>query len=271
MRGRHQHHLRACVVIGCCCAGLAAPSDARAGDGVPRGALRAIGAPHECVSAAALRDCVRGRGVTSELYGVRMTPDGRHLHAFSGGAGEKDLGFAVFARSLGTGRLKQLRGDAGCWRVRAEASCAAVPANLIPTDLAFSGDGRHTYGVSADRVVVLARNRRTDALRPLAARKGCISSADASCTAAWMFEPRDVVISPDDRMVLVISSWHVAPNDPRDADADVSGCTGSPAVQDGSFGPRGAAAFSPGGSSLHAFAGDRCRPSGPTRGPGFGR
>src|SRR4051812_37255447 len=91
-------------------------------------ALTRVGGPGGCFSVQAADPCSRMRGVfgfsgnANDLSAFALSPDGRSLYvAIPGSAlsrnaftGARDSSLLTFARDRVTGRLRQLRGAAGC-------------------------------------------------------------------------------------------------------------------------------------------------------------
>ena len=157
--------------------------------------------------------CARARGIEGPS-GVTLSPDSRNLYVSTTTliAGEADLGgtVGVFARNPTSGKPSQLRGRAGCVRLRStEEPCTSAHLADVSA-LAISPDGRNAYiadGVTIDfpgRLGALNRDRSTGALAPLPGRAECLTRSRHSRGCAHvrgLFAPTDVAVSPDGRNV----------------------------------------------------------------------
>ncbi|MDX6257020.1 MAG: hypothetical protein QOJ11_3354 [Frankiales bacterium] len=151
-----------------------------------------------CVSAtpASAPGCVKARGMSGAKYAA-TSPDGKFVYVGSDGS---PGAVAVFARSLNTGKLTQLKGKAGCYSA-AIPGCTVIPHSARVADLTVSPDGRGLvaalYGDGS--VVSFTRNLTTGALR----WAGCIGQA-TGCKKGpgkTMSRVKTVAVSPDGRNV----------------------------------------------------------------------
>jgi DNA-binding beta-propeller fold protein YncE len=146
------------------------------------GALRQLRGRSGCVRGGGGLGCSRARG----LRGARdivVTGDGRNVYV----AGTDAV--AVFRRDLRTGRLRQLRGRAGCVSDRPVQSpdpgCRRGRALTHPDGLALSPSGRFLYvastwdmesGPPQGGIAVFRRSPRTGRLTQLRGANGCVSA-----------------------------------------------------------------------------------------------
>src|ERR671935_2723317 len=118
----------------------------------------------ESPAAEVKRGCSLARFPGRQMWDVAVSPDGRNVYV----AGL--LGGVSAFRVDRHGRPQQLRGKVGCVSGSGKSGCAAVPELARAWRISISPDGRNVYVAAADRsghggVVVLARNRRSGALR----------------------------------------------------------------------------------------------------------
>jgi len=159
--------------------------------------------------------CARARAIEGPS-GVTVSPDNRNLYVSTTTliAGEADLGgtVGVFARNPASGKPTQLRGRAGCVRLRSNAEPCRSAHLADVADLAVSPDGRNAYiadGVFPGRLGAFARDRSTGALTALPGRAECLTRSRRvrGCTRVrGLFSPRDVVVSPDGRHVYAATA-----------------------------------------------------------------
>jgi DNA-binding beta-propeller fold protein YncE len=162
--------------------------------------------------------CARARAIGGPSE-VTLSPDSRNLYVSTTTliAGEADLGgeVGVFRRNPTSGKPTQLRGRAGCLRLRAsEPGCTSAHLADVAA-LAISPDGRNAYiadGVTIDfpgRLGAFGRDRSTGALVPLPGRAECLTRSRRSrgcMRVRGLFSPRDVAVSPDGRNVYAATS-----------------------------------------------------------------
>ena len=109
-----------------------------------------------------------------------VSRDGRHVYAAVRDSGA----VAAFRRDSRTGALRQLAGRRGCTGGAPTDGCAAARNLAGARALTLSPDGRSVYVATAGGLAVLARDRRSGALRQLAGRDGCVTeSGQAGCAA----------------------------------------------------------------------------------------
>jgi hypothetical protein len=132
-----------------------------------------------CVTQGGAGDCRAGRALEG-VSGLVVSRDGRHVYAAVRDSGA----VAAFRRDRRTGALRQLAGRRGCLGGAAADGCAAARNLDGARALTLSRDGRSVYVASAGGLAVLARDRRSGALRQLAGRAGCVTlSGRQGCAA----------------------------------------------------------------------------------------
>jgi hypothetical protein len=132
-----------------------------------------------CVTQGGAGDCRAGRALES-VSGLVASRDGRHLY----GAVRDSGAVAAFRRDGRTGALRQLAGRRGCVGGAPPDGCAAARNLAGARSLTLSPDGRSVYVATAGGLAVLARDRRSGALRQLAGRDGCVTDAGREGCAA---------------------------------------------------------------------------------------
>ncbi len=170
------------------------PAASAAHQSVPRGALHALTGPGACLGTGA--GCGRLRGAR-DLGTIAISPDGRTLYLAA------PDGIAVLARDRRTGRLRQLRGRAGCLRRDGTDGCTLVRGLRGPGSIGVSPDGRSVYVTSTDGIVGFARNRRTGAIRAIAGRGGCLDARPSSCARLRGVTNPSLLVAPDRRTVYL--------------------------------------------------------------------
>lgn len=140
---------------------------------------------------------------------LAVSPDGRFAYV----ASVESSSVAALARNPRTGALRSLGGRAACIAdVRAPRAvrCGRRMSGLAGAiTVRLSPDGRQLYVVAIDAstVTVLARDRRTGALTPLAGRDRCVSGGaqpTPGCRAApALGGARWITLSPDGRHAYV--------------------------------------------------------------------
>jgi DNA-binding beta-propeller fold protein YncE len=155
-----------------------------------------------CIHRSGVNRCQRGRAVTSP-QDIAISPDGRHAYVAAYGSNA----VAIFARSNGTGALRQLPGRRGCIGHEGAGPCGSARALARPSAVAVSPDGRNVYvtASASGALAVFARNRKTGAIRQLAGANGCVSQRPGGGCAAGraLNEPVAVTVSPDGAHVYV--------------------------------------------------------------------
>jgi 6-phosphogluconolactonase (cycloisomerase 2 family) len=167
------------------------------------GALRQLPGAAGCVSERARPGCARGRGLRL-ARNVALSPDQRFVYVTAAGSDA----VAAFARSPRTGRLRQLRGRAGCLQAGRLDGCGRARTLANAHELALSADGRFAYLASTGRnaVAVLRRSPTTGTLAQLPGRRGCIEeggSADGCMAGRALRGAHSVALTPDGRLLLV--------------------------------------------------------------------
>lgn len=165
----------------------------------------------ECLSRRGSESCKVGRA----LYGtasVAVSPDDRNVYV----ASMYSNSVAVFRRNPSTGKLSQLRGDAGCIseHSRSGMQCAEGRGLSYARAVTVSGDGKNVY-VSSIRgrgVAIFNRDPSTGELGQLPGRTGCVTDkGDEGCTAGrGLGEAYAIELSPDDRNVYLTSRQNQA-------------------------------------------------------------
>jgi DNA-binding beta-propeller fold protein YncE len=147
-----------------------------------------------CVTQGRSEDCRAGRALES-VSGMVVSGDGRHVYAAVRDSGA----VAAFRRNGRTGALHQLAGRRGCVGGAPADGCAAGRNLAGARALTLSPDGRSVYVATAGGLAVLARDRRTGALRQLAGRDGCVTESGregcatgrAVASALWVAAGRE--------------------------------------------------------------------------------
>jgi DNA-binding beta-propeller fold protein YncE len=132
-----------------------------------------------CVTQGGSGDCRAGRALES-VSGLVVSRDGRHVYAAVRDSGA----VAAFRRDGRTGALRQLAGRRGCVGGTRADGCAAGRNLAGSRALALSPDGRSVYVATAGGLAVLARDRRSGALRQPAGRDGCVTESGREGCAA---------------------------------------------------------------------------------------
>ena len=151
------------------------------------------------------RRCRSARALASPSA-VAVSPDGRNVYVTS--AGSRAL--SVFARDRSGGRLRQLAGGAGCLSLRPGGDCTVARALNEPTAVAVSPDGEHVYVASRrmPSAVAIFERGAGGALTQSEGSAGCVSRGgfNGCATSHGMSGPEDLVVSRDNRSVLVAAS-----------------------------------------------------------------
>ena len=191
-------------------AALVAPGDGAATSPAPGPRLaKGFGQLRKVSCVAASKSQAPGCSVARAMQGAKFaatSPDGRYVYVGSDGAPGS---IAVFSRSLGSGALTQLKGNAGCYSAGL-TGCTTIPHSGRVNHLEVSSDGKGLvaalYGDGA--VVSFARNPRTGALKWV----NCVGEA-RGCTkgpSTSMFGTKTLALSPDGRNVYAANLNGVA-------------------------------------------------------------
>jgi 6-phosphogluconolactonase (cycloisomerase 2 family) len=157
-----------------------------------------------CIATGAAREgCAPARGLDGS-DAVSVSRDGRNLYT----ASEESDGVAVFRRTRG-GRLRQLGGRRACITRSGRQGCTDGRALGGAYAVAISRDGRHIYvpGQEDNSLVVLARNRRTGAVRQLAERAGCLGEPPGCGPGRGLRGAFGAAVSRDGRFVYTASEF----------------------------------------------------------------
>jgi hypothetical protein len=147
-----------------------------------------------------------------EDYGPILTLSGRHLYATAICRGPAVVRWLTLDPATGALRAGGCLGGRGCGTIRAPEE---------PFLAAASPDGRFVAvsDVAYDAIGLLARNRRTGALRPIRGRRGCIGdrsggprrSYPSLCGAGRRFHGvSSLAFSPDSRFLYVGAARSIA-------------------------------------------------------------
>jgi DNA-binding beta-propeller fold protein YncE len=147
-----------------------------------------------CLTQGGAGDCRAGRALES-VSGLVASRDGRHVYAAVRDSGA----VAAFRRDGRTGALRQLAGRRGCLAAMRRYGCAAARNLAGARALTLSRDGRNVYVATAGGLAVLARDRRSGALRQLPGRRGCVTESGqqgcadgrAVASALWVAAGRE--------------------------------------------------------------------------------
>ncbi len=173
----------------------------------PNGSLRQPARSAGCITQLARSGCARGRALVQPRH-MAVSQDGRNVYvATANGA------VVVLRRDVGTGRLRQPAGEAGCVISQSAPTsfgCARLPIpDVRPRDVAVAPDGDYVYvlagGFETGVLQVYDRTPGTGDLRFV----GCLSNTVTSqCErATGLRGPRGLAISPDGRTVYVASHY----------------------------------------------------------------
>jgi hypothetical protein len=184
----------------------------------------ATGAPAHS-ACAGLVPCVRARAL-HEIADVAVAPDGKGVYTAANRflvTDETDIEGIVTSSALGVfpaSTLRQLAGPRGCPLFAAQGRVAnpgcsrARPPFLGATSIAITPDGRQalaSFGYTG-AIVLLDRNRTTQALTPVAGRRGCVvdppvsrAFARACSLGRGIGFTNDVVIAPDGRHAYAVN------------------------------------------------------------------
>jgi 6-phosphogluconolactonase (cycloisomerase 2 family) len=151
------------------------------------------------VAQRSVAGCDRGRALAGASW-VAVAPDGRNVYV----GAERSNAVTAFARDPRTGRLRQLRGRAGCVSQAGSTGCGGGRALRLARPVAVSPDGRSVYAGTLDGVAVFARGRG-GRLRQLRGRRGCIARRDLDGCAVGrgVSNVRALTVAPDGRRLYV--------------------------------------------------------------------
>jgi hypothetical protein len=127
---------------------------------------------------------------------------------------DADDSLLTLVRDPVSGRIRELRGAAGCLSQDARRGCRPARGISEIADLTVSGDGRNVYaGDDVEQsLLVFARDPRGGSLLQLKARAGCISSLTRDALAADGIlnscQPRVTALGP-------VVAFAMAPRDDR--------------------------------------------------------
>ena len=168
------------------------------------GAIRQLPGASGCVTQLGATGCRRGRGLLV-VRALAVARNGRSVYA----AARTSDAVAVFARGVHSGRLRQLRGEAGCVSREPLRGCARGRGLDGPRGVVLSPDQRFVYVAAedGDSIAVFARDRRSGRLRQLSGRAGCLQrfGAQGCARLATLRSPHHLVLSPDGRFAYVAS------------------------------------------------------------------
>jgi DNA-binding beta-propeller fold protein YncE len=188
---------------------LVVPSGAVAQPDAGDGRLERLGGRDGCLSIAGRHGCTRARGLGGPGE-VAVSPGGGSVYVASLGSDS----VAVFRRGARLGKLRQLRGRAGCRRHGGRRGCGRARALRDPATIVVSPDGRHVYvaALGSGAIAAFARNRRTGALRQLRGRAGCVSGVPrAHCgRGRALSRPSALALSPRGRFLYAGSDAGIA-------------------------------------------------------------
>jgi len=157
-----------------------------------------------CLATGSARDgCTAARGLNGS-DGVTVSRDGRHVYT----ASEDSDAVASFRRRR-SGRLRQLPRRRGCIDRSGRQGCTDGRALGGAYAVALSPDGRHAYipGQEDNAVAVLARHRRSGALRQLGGEAGCLGEPGSCGPGRALRGAFGATVSSDGRFVYTASEF----------------------------------------------------------------
>ena len=157
-----------------------------------------------CIATGAAREgCAPARGLDG-TDAVTVSRDGRYVYT----ASEESDGVAVLSRRR-SGRLRQLPGRRGCVTRSGREGCTDGRALGGAYAVALPRDGRHAYvpGQEDNSLVVLARNRRSGAVRQLDGAAGCLGEPPGCGPGRGLRGAFGATVSRDGRFVYTASEF----------------------------------------------------------------
>jgi hypothetical protein len=169
------------------------------------------------------KQCKKARALRA-AEDVAAAPDGRGVYTASSRfvvTNEEDFSGYYASSTVGVFRSKlgQIGGRKGCVLFRGKGrnpGCARYPRSRKPGFLGASAigvtpNGRHVLaGFSGNgAVALLKRNRKTQALKPIRGRGGCVSDGRRIKTCArghGILAPNDVAFAPNGRSAYVATA-----------------------------------------------------------------
>ncbi len=195
----------AVVLLGTAVAGL--------GAGAPPGKLVQLTGPGACVSQLVTdRICADARALNGP-DALAVSPDGRSVYVASSGVAPNVSGnsgsIAVFVRDVGTGRITQPEGAAGCVG-DVDDGCGEARGIQITSAVAVSADGRYVYatGFGSDTAAVFSRSPN-GSLTQLTGSDGCVGAdvSEGCAPGPGLRGAADLAIAGGGANVYVASFW----------------------------------------------------------------
>lgn len=173
------------------------------------GTIAQLPDPNGCVAEAGDGiSCVDGRALDTAT-GLAVAPDGAGPSIYVASGGTSD-GVAVFDRGIGSGRLTQLSGSAGCVTLSGGDGCATGRGTGEPITAAVDPAGETLYLASevSDAITTFDRDRSSGRLNQLAGAAGCVSdTGSADCAdGTGLNGVAGVTVSPDGRNVYGVAT-----------------------------------------------------------------
>ena len=168
--------------------------------------------------------CHKARDLDSgDATSLVISHNGRFLYVASqldSSANAEIGGLAVFARNLKTGKLRQLKGKAGCVTGVAYKGCAIAREVTEVSNLHFSPDHKYLYAADYDNppnsgIAIFKVDSKNGTLHQLEGKNGCVSDDGTTipsgvkkvCRAMPNLSSPWDIATPDNRFVYVPAAY----------------------------------------------------------------